>query len=63
MVDKDRNVHNDPKGSNNWKYNNAYQNLRHNIVDSLPIYGTLEYLLETLAVLFVVLDRNDSQIF
>ncbi|WP_349533896.1 hypothetical protein [Leuconostoc citreum] len=63
MVDKDRNLHYDPKGKNNWKYNNAYQNLRHNFVDSLPVYGTLEYLLESLAVLFVVLDTNNSQIF
>ncbi|QEA58263.1 hypothetical protein FGL74_00425 [Leuconostoc koreense] len=63
MVDKERKVHYDPKGNNNWKYNNAYQNLRHNFVDSLPIYGTLEYLLESLAVLFVVLDTKDSQIF
>jgi len=62
-VDKDRNVFYDPKGNNNWKYNNAYQNLRHNFVDSLPVYGTIEYLLESLAVLFVVLDTNSSQIF
>ncbi len=63
MVDKCRNIVLDPKGNNNWKYNNAYQNLRHNFVDSLPVYGTIEYLFESLAVLFVILDMNTSTIF
>lgn len=63
MVDKDRNVNYDPKGNNNWKYNNAYQNLRHNFVDSLPIFGTIEYLFEALAVLFIVLKLKLSDVF
>lgn len=63
MIDKDGALILDPKNRSNWKYNNAYQNLRHNFIDSLPVYGTIEYLFESLAVLFLVMDRNNSQIF
>jgi len=54
-VDKEGNCIPDPKERVNWKYNNAYQNLRHDFINSLPVFGTLEYLFESLAVLFVVL--------
>ncbi|NVY97049.1 hypothetical protein HU830_07795 [Lactobacillus sp. DCY120] len=40
----------------NEKYNNAYQNLRHSFINSLPVFGTVEYLFEALAVLYLALD-------
>lgn len=42
-------------GDQNYGWNNAYQSLRHNLVDSIRHYGTLEYLFEILAATFVVL--------
>lgn len=47
----------------NYKFNNAYQNLRHSFEDSLKVYGTIEYLFEALAALFILLDYNNSVIF
>lgn len=48
----------------NEKYNNAYQNLRHSFINSLPIFGTIEYLFEALAVAYLALDTpNLTQIF
>lgn len=47
----------------NCKYNNAYQNLRHNFINSLPVFGNLEYLFESLAALFIVLELQTSKIF
>lgn len=47
----------------NYKFNNAYQNLRHSFERSLKVYGTIEYLFEGLAALFIALDINRSQIF
>lgn len=53
-----------PNGNDmNYKFNNAYQNLRHSFERSLKVYGTIEYLFEALAALFIVLDINSSQIF
>lgn len=47
----------------NYKFNNAYQNLRHSFEDSLKVYGTIEYLFEALAALFILLDYDNSVIF
>lgn len=53
-----------PNGNDmNYKFNNAYQNLRHSFERSLKVYGTIEYLFEALAALFIALDINSSQIF
>lgn len=47
----------------NYKYNNAYQNLRHDFLNALPVVGTLEYLFEALAVVFFLLNVQNSTIF
>ena len=63
MVKEDGDFILDTKGRVNCKYNNAYQNLRHNFVNSLSVFGTIEYLFESLAALFVVIQEKASNIF
>lgn len=47
----------------NYKFNNAYQNLRHDFLNSLSVIGTLEYLFEALAVVYELLGTPYSSIF
>lgn len=47
----------------NYKFNNAYQNLRHDFVNALPIFGTIEYLFEALVVLCGILGKTSTLIF
>ncbi|MGC6767762.1 hypothetical protein [Enterococcus sp. LJL51] len=44
----------------NYGWNNAYQNLRHDFIDSIPIFGNLYYLFETMTALYLVLDIGYS---
>lgn len=47
----------------NYKFNNSYQNLRHDFVNAMPIFGTIEYLFEALAVLYGILGKQRSLVF
>ncbi|GAX48511.1 hypothetical protein [Pseudolactococcus reticulitermitis] len=47
----------------NYKFNNAYQNLKHDFTNSLSYFGTLEYLFESLSTLFIILELSNSKIF
>ena len=52
------------KNSNEtYKFNNAYQNLRHDFENSIKKFGTLEYLFEALATMFLLVDLSTSKIF
>lgn len=46
------------KGDRQYSWNNAYQSLRHEFIKSIPYYGTLFYLFETLAALHLVLEAT-----
>lgn len=50
-------------GKKNYKFNNAYQNLRHNFLESFKYYGTIEYLFESMACLTAILKINNSTLF
>lgn len=49
-------------GNQNYSWNNSYQSLRHQFINSICHYGSLYYLFETLAALFCVLELT-SEIF
>ena len=52
-----------PGEKKNYKFNNAYQNLRHDFVNALPAFGTIEYLFEALVVLCGILGKTSTLIF
>ncbi|MDR0957134.1 MAG: hypothetical protein LBM09_00975 [Candidatus Nomurabacteria bacterium] len=58
--DNDQPITDDNKKT--YKWNNAYQNLRHNFGKSIRYFGTIEYLFESLAVFTLLLGQN-SKIF
>lgn len=49
-------------GKTNYCWNNAYQSLRHQFIQTIPEYGTLEYLFAMLSAVSTILD-NKGEIF
>lgn len=51
-------------GDSNYSWNNAYQSLRHQFANAMPHYATLEYLFDTLAAIYVLINkRQQSKLF
>lgn len=50
------------RGETNYCWNNAYQSLRHQFIQMIPEYGTLEYLFAILSAVSAILN-NKGEIF